>query len=132
MWTVNKQYLIALTLASAVALAGCATVMRGTTDVVRLISHPEGAEAKTSIGFTCVTPCAVEVSKQITEFSVTFSRKGYLSQTYAVVALPSTVGSGYMMENVVLGGMIGIGVDSSTGAANDHKPNPVEAYLSPG
>ena len=33
--------------------------------------------------------------------------------------------------NVLLGGLVGMGVDAYTGAATDHKPNPVAAVLEP-
>jgi hypothetical protein len=33
--------------------------------------------------------------------------------------------------NVLAGGLIGMGVDAATGAAQDHKPNPVIVTLQP-
>jgi hypothetical protein len=33
--------------------------------------------------------------------------------------------------NLLLGGLVGIGVDAATGAAQDHKPNPVIVTLQP-
>jgi hypothetical protein len=33
--------------------------------------------------------------------------------------------------NVLLGGLIGMGVDAATGAAQDHKPNPVIVTMKP-
>jgi len=34
-------------------------------------------------------------------------------------------------ENLLAGGLIGMGVDAATGAATDHKPNPVIVTLEP-
>ncbi|GJD83932.1 hypothetical protein [Methylobacterium haplocladii] len=36
-----------------------------------------------------------------------------------------------MAGNILLGGVVGIGVDAVTGAAFDHFPNPVSATLVP-
>ncbi len=50
---------------------------------VRLESSPPGADARTSIGPSCKTPCAVSVP--VTDnFSVTFTLDKHLPQTVAV------------------------------------------------
>lgn len=45
-------------------------------------SEPAGAEAKTSLGQSCRTPCSLAVSAN--EFTVNFSLAGYQSQTVPV------------------------------------------------
>ena len=45
-------------------------------------SQPAGAEARTSTGQTCLTPCSVAVAAD--EFTVTFTSPGYLPQTVPV------------------------------------------------
>src|SRR5438552_340493 len=50
-------------------------------------SEPAGAEARTSLGQSCRTPCSVAVTAN--EFSVSFTLPGYQSQTVPVrVAAP--------------------------------------------
>ena len=56
------------------------------TATVQLESEPPGAEAKTSAGPTCNTPCSVQLPAN--DFSVTFSLKGYQPQTVAVRLKP--------------------------------------------
>jgi hypothetical protein len=46
-------------------------------------SEPPGAEAKTSLGQSCRTPCQVSVQPG-SEFSVTFALSGYQPQTVSV------------------------------------------------
>ena len=36
-----------------------------------------------------------------------------------------------MAGNVLLGGVIGAGIDASTGAMHSHKPNPLRVTLNP-
>ena len=50
-------------------------------------SEPAGAEAKTSFGQTCRTPCTLEVTAS--EFSVSFALPGYQPQTVPVRVVTS-------------------------------------------
>lgn len=82
-------------------------------------------------GYACpLTPCTVEVGRS-DEFTANFTKAGYQPQT--VFVRTKVVGSGAagMAGNVLLGGVIGIGVDAATGAAYDHFPNPVSVTLVP-
>jgi len=54
---------------------------------MQLESEPAGAEARTSAGQGCRTPCSVAVSAA--EFTVTFSLPGYQPQTVPVRAVAS-------------------------------------------
>jgi hypothetical protein len=54
---------------------------------IDLDSEPQGAEAKTSIGTSCQTPCTLEVPTSA-GFSVTFTRDGYTPQTLSVQVQP--------------------------------------------
>ena len=76
------------------------------TDTVRFESEPPGAEAKTSTGQTCRTPCALalEVNSPVT---VTFTLNGYQPETES-------------LEPVVM-----------TGSPAQLRPNPVVVELTP-
>lgn len=50
---------------------------------IQFQSQPAGAEAKTSTGQTCRTPCSLAMAAD-KEFSVTFSLNGYQPQTVAL------------------------------------------------
>jgi hypothetical protein len=54
-----------------------------TTEALRIESEPPGAEAKTSQGQSCRTPCEVVVHTG-NEISVTLALNGYLPQTVSV------------------------------------------------
>jgi hypothetical protein len=56
---------------------------------IRLESEPSGAEAKTSLGPTCRTPCTHDVTAA-TDFTVTFSLAGYVLQDVRVT--PAQIG----------------------------------------
>lgn len=119
-----------LVCALALCCSGCATVIRGTTGNVGFNSSPSGAEVHTSNGLGCVTPCTLTMKKN-EEFIVTFTKPGFIPQQVEVKR--EIVGGGVAATagNVILGGLIGIGVDAATGAGYDHVPNPVSVILQP-
>lgn len=116
-----------------VALGGCASVTRGTTENIAIASTPSGAEAIISgldVPTTCLTPCAV-VAKRNADITVTFQKEGYASQTVQLTKEVPATGAAGFAGNLLLGGLVGMGVDAATGAATDHKPNPVTVTLQP-
>jgi hypothetical protein len=110
--------------------AGCATVTRGTDSTVGFDSRPSQAEVRTSNGLGCVTPCSLVV-KRNEEFVATFSKPGYRSQQVEVKTQLAGAGAAGLAGNILIGGLVGIGVDAVTGAANEHTPNPVSVVLEP-
>jgi hypothetical protein len=54
---------------------------------IQLQSEPAGAEAKTSLGSSCQTPCSLELAAN-NDISVTFSLDGYQPQTIPVKPAP--------------------------------------------
>ncbi len=113
------------------AVSGCATVTRGTTNQVTVNSEPAGAEAMTSTGLVCpMTPCTWEISRK-TEFTVTFKKQGYQTQQVPVGTKIAGSGAAGFAGNVLVGGIVGMGVDAATGATLEHFPNPVFVTLEP-
>ena len=124
-----------LLLAAAIAMpcVGCASVTRGTTENISIASTPAGATAEISgldIPTACVTPCVVQ-AKRNADITVTVNKDGYEAQTIPLTKeVPGTGAAGFA-GNILLGGLVGMGVDAVTGAAQDHKPNPVIVTLQP-
>lgn len=110
--------------------ASCATLTRGTSEQIQIVSDPPGAEARTSMGFVCVTPCTLQVGRK-DEFTVTVSKPGYQPAEVPVTTKVNPGGGAAFAGNVVVGGLVGMAADASTGAGLDHYPNPVEVELVP-
>jgi hypothetical protein len=121
---------VILVLALAGLTGGCATVIRGTTNTIGFDSRPSQAEVRTSNGLGCVTPCSLVV-KRNEEFIATFSKPGYRSQQVEVKIQLAPEGAVGVAGNVLVGGIIGLGVDAVTGAGGEHVPNPVSVVLEP-
>jgi hypothetical protein len=115
----------------ALTLGGCATIVRGTTEEVAIQSEPPGAQAKTSNGFGCLeTPCVITVPRK-DPFILTVAKAGYRPEQITVGTAVQGGGTAGLAGNVLAGGIIGVVVDASNGAANDHVPNPVIVELKP-
>ena len=113
-----------LMLISLVIVSGCASITRGTSEAYAIESEPVGATANLSNGLSCQTPCSLKVKRR-SDFTVTFEKEGYEDITATVTSSVDGGGAAGMAGNVLLGGIIGAGVDAGTGAMHSHKPNPL-------
>lgn len=106
---------------------------RGTTENISIATTPAGATAEISgleIPAACVTPCVVQ-AKRNADITVTINKDGYEPQIIPLTKeVPGTGAVGFA-GNILAGGLVGMGVDAVTGAAQDHKPNPVIVTLQP-
>jgi hypothetical protein len=127
----KMKKIMVLALVATTVLAGCATVTRGRTQTWNITSTPAGATVRTTIGFQCEsTPCSFTIARKST-FGVTVTKPGYKTFTGQVENKVSGSGGAGMAGNVLIGGVIGIGVDAATGAALDLVPNPMKVILEP-
>jgi membrane-bound inhibitor of C-type lysozyme len=117
--------------ASALALSACGTITRGTNDTWVVETTPAGATVTTSNGYQCAsTPCAIKMPRR-SEFVATIELDGYRTHRVNVTNQVSTAGGTAMAGNVLVGGIIGAGVDAGSGAMLDLVPNPVQVELVP-
>jgi len=117
-------------LAFALIASGCASITRGTTDQVQINSDPPEAQVRTSLGHACTTPCTLQFNRK-DEFTVTFTKPGYHTTEIGVTTQVANAGAAGFAGNVLLGGVVGMAADASTGATLEHVPNPVSAKLAP-
>ena len=116
-------------LVAACSLSACATVTRGSNTAWEVNTTPPGATVKTTNGFYCEsTPCALKMPRKA-EFTATVTHPGYKPVDVKVTNHVSNGGGMGMAGNVLLGGVIGAGVDVATGAMLDLTPNPVTLTL---
>lgn len=98
---------------------GCATMIRGTEEVLSITSEPSGALAEVSDGQKGITPCQIKL-KRNQSVLIKYTKEGYEPETLSV--FPTLAGSG-----VILGGVI----DYGTGAVYSLTPNPAHVMLKP-
>lgn len=107
---------------------GCATITRGTKEVLVIESEPSGANVTTSTGLAGKTPATFKVSRK-GGFVVTIEKPGYETVTVQVSSQVAGGGAAGMAGNIVLGGLIGAAVDAGSGAMLQLKPNPITVKL---
>jgi hypothetical protein len=115
---------------AALALAGCATVTRGTHEPFQVVSLPPGARVQLSTGETCMTPCKLELPRGV-GFQARVSLPGYATQVIPVASRGSAGGALGLLGNGVIGGIAGASVDVDSGAMRSLSPNPLNVRLLP-
>jgi hypothetical protein len=104
-------------------LAGCALIVHGTTQQVRIETIPAGAKA--SVGSqTITTPGELTLPREYS-FIVNLEKPGCVP-TYAHVESET---SNLVWGNILLGGFAGAAIDFSSGAAYNLQPATVFATL---
>ncbi|MFD1194023.1 PEGA domain-containing protein [Seohaeicola saemankumensis] len=115
--------------AAALILSGCATITRGSEDVLVVNSQPQGAQVQLSNGMSCTsTPCSFKLPRR-SNLEIAVSKKGCREVKTNVTHKTADSGAAGVAGNVLVGGIIGLAVDASTGASQDLVPNPVEVTL---
>lgn len=124
-----KFFTVATAIGLALSLGACATITRGTKDAWSITTDPSGARVETSNGFQCeATPCAIKMPRK-SEFTATLTKPGYKAAKVQVTNKIAGAGGAAMAGNVLVGGLIGVGVDASSGAMLDLVPNPAHVTL---
>lgn len=124
-----KKLTIALLACAALSISACATITRGSDDVLVVETTPSGAAVSTSNGFSCKsTPCSLKMPRK-SELVVTIEKPKCKSIQVPVTHKTADSGAAGVAGNVLVGGLIGLAVDAGTGASQDLTPNPVKVAL---
>jgi hypothetical protein len=127
----SSHRLVACVLATGLlALTGCATITRGTSEVLVVSTDPPGADVQISDGETCTTPCSVKLKRKH-DYHLKIAKAGYEPVETDVRSQIVGAGAAGMAGNVLIGGLIGVGVDAFSGATKGLKPNPLSVNLAP-
>jgi len=111
------------------SLGGCATVTRGTTEVLVIETDPPGADVEiTPANQHCKTPCSAKLRRKDNQM-VVIKRAGYEDVQVNVQPQIAGAGAAGMAGNVIVGGLIGVAIDAASGATKELKPNPIKVTL---
>lgn len=121
------MYRRAAVIASAlIAEYGCATIMHGTCQEVSISSTPTAAQVSVDGESKGKTPLALDLKRKERHL-VRVEMDGYLAfEGYLTKEL-----SGWVVGNLVFGGLPGLIIDALTGGLHNLKPREVNAQLSP-
>lgn len=109
---------------SAFIVSSCATVFRGSSEMISFTSNPSGADVRLSSGQFCITPCSLDVTRK-GDIDVTMEKSGYKTHK---TAIPATIDggavAGFTAFNFVMIPIVNDVVDYNTRANYSRKPNP--------
>ena len=117
-----KSTAFAAAAALAIALSGCATIVKGTTQTVAISTPPvEGANCVLSSSqgsWTVTSPGVAKVARSKEDIQIRCNKPGYQE---AAATIPSSF-EGWTFGNVIFGafGIVTAGVDAATGAVNEY------------
>lgn len=120
---------LVITLVMGVVLlpfGGCATIINGTTQDVSVSSDPEGARVTVDGNPIGVTPIVLNLKRK-NNHVITVARDGYHTEQVSI----QKVMSGAVAGNILAGGLIGWGIDASSGSQYKLKPDTVTVAMRP-
>ena len=121
----NKLLIVCMALSTSF-FTGCATIVSGSTQTIAVTSIPSGATVTAEPGGTkATTPGSLILDRKGGPYRVTFALDGY--DPYSISLTTGT--NGWTWGNVIIGGIIGMLIDSSTGASIKLSPDEVSANL---
>ena len=71
------------------------------------------------------------MAKRSADLTVSFAKEGFEPEIVQLTKEVSATGAAGFAGAILAGGLVGMGVDAVTGAAQDHTPNPVIVTLKP-
>lgn len=111
-----------LALISILALTACASITKGTTQDIEITSNPVGALCKVYNNGQLVgwitTPDWITVDRTKHNLIVKCTKIGYKETSYTNYSGTES----RTMGNILVGGVVGWGVDSALGADNKYQP----------
>lgn len=116
---------IALIATLTLSLTSCASIITGTSDKISFSTTPEGAKVIHKGEEKCTTPCVAKISRGLKTQLVTFEKEGYAKQDVKLTKTFNPV----TLVNILLGGFIGLGIDTATGSITKYSPKKYNVNL---
>ena len=110
----------------AALLAGCASIIHGSRQDVKVVSNPSGAVVRVNLNnVATTTPGVLNLNRKEIGYVLTFEKEGYKP---VEVSLRRTV-DGWLFGNILFGGIIGIIIDFASGSSYKLTPSEIEVAL---
>jgi hypothetical protein len=102
----------------ALSTTSCASIITGTKDKISFTSNPEGAKVLHKGVEKCITPCTAEIPRSLSKQTVIFEKEGFTNKEIKLTKSFNAVS----LLNILLGGVIGVGIDAATGSLTKYSP----------
>jgi hypothetical protein len=114
-----------LLIVSMIFLFGCASIIHGTRQNVAINSTPSGVKVTKQGVHIGTTPAVVELKRGNKHIVLRFEKDGYEP---IEIAMTNKV-SGWIVGNILFGGIIGLVIDFITGGAYNLTPEEINAIM---
>jgi hypothetical protein len=120
----NRALVLVLSALTVVAASGCATLTKGTTQAVAL-NTPGAAGAQCTLNSAAVgtkvvtTPTTITLDKSQENITVLCKKECFQDGSGVINSSTETMAAG----NILVGGVVGLGVDAVSGAMNKYNPD---------
>lgn len=126
----TKTALLGITLLIGLSFIGCASIMHGSKQEIMFKTTPAGANVTVTdaMGTThgsCQTPCSIKLKRKGT-YKADIAKAGYAPVNIVL----ERKSDGWIWGNILFGGIIGLIIDFSNGAAYKLEPSDVMTTLS--
>ena len=111
-----------------ISATGCAAIVQGPKEDVKVRSIPPGAIAKAGPDRQVITPGEISGLKRNKDHTIVFEKEGFTTRETKLESKPSW----WLLGNIVFGGLIGLIVDLATGSGYRLKPSNVEMDMASG
>ena len=126
--------IVALSVLSLFLTSGCASIVKGTTQAVNVMTDPPGAACDLSrqgkvIAAVATTPASVTIDKSARDISILCRKEGFEETSMPL----QSAATGWTFGNIIfglLGGPIALGIDAASGAMTEY-PSAVTIRLAP-
>lgn len=123
-WTIGLALFGGLSV--SLIVIGCASIMHGARQDISVTSVPLGAKVTVNGVNMGATPSMIRLDRAASSIALVFTKEGYEPVT---VALNRRM-DGWLLGNIILGGLIGLAIDFATGSAYRLSPKEVNVVLS--
>ena len=129
-----SRWIVAFALLSGLFIfPGCASIVSGTKQNVKITSNPDAANVKVEqlsgtnnfVAWQGKTPASVKLSRN-ESYIVTVSSDGFKSEQ---IPVSGSGMNGWIWGNIFVGGLFGVIIDSVDGAAKALEPNAIDVKL---
>lgn len=107
-----------------VSFGGCASMINGSTQNIPVSTDPPGALVRVDGQGSFYTPTTLTLERK-QPHTITISKEGYYQEQVSITQATS----GAVAGNILLGGLIGWGVDAMTGAQYNLLPDVIHVVL---
>lgn len=118
-----KPHWVVAVLTLCLLWVGCATIINGTSQDIGIASSPSGADAFINPGnVKVITPGNVTLKRK-NNYSLSFKKDAYEDGSATI----SNSVSGWLWGNIIIGGLIGLAIDISSGGG--YKLTPENVFI---